>query len=199
MKAGKDNRKRCSWAAVGDPIYESYHDLEWGVPQHDDIKLFEMIVLDSFQAGLSWLIILRKRDAFRKAFDNFDPEKIARYDETRVRQLLQDTGIVRNEKKIRATIQNAKAFLQIREEFGTFDRYIWQFTNHATRVNRYRSTKQIPATTPQSDAMSADLRKRGFAFVGSTICYSFMQAAGMVNDHVVDCWRYNRKSSAAGS
>lgn len=184
-------QQRCPWSE-GDPLYEAYHDLEWGVPQHDDVKLFEMIVLDAFQAGLSWLIILRKREAFRRAFDNFDPEKIARYSEARVHRLLLDGGIVRNEKKIRATIRNAKAFLDIRREFGSFDRYIWQFTGHKTKVNRYRSTKVIPATTPESDAMSADLKKRGFTFVGSTICYSFMQAAGMVNDHITTCWRYRK-------
>ena len=197
MQDSRCRIKRCSWAN-GDPLYEAYHDREWGVPQHDDIKLFEMMVLDAFQAGLSWLIILKKREAFRKAFEDFAPHKIETFDEARVQGLLQDKGIVRNEKKIRATINNARAFLRVRAEYGTFDRYIWQFTSHRTIVNRYRNTKQIPNTTPESDAMSANLRARGFAFVGSTICYSFMQAAGMVNDHVWECPRYREICRLAG-
>jgi DNA-3-methyladenine glycosylase I len=169
----------------------AYHDTEWGTPLHDDRKLFEFLVLDAFQAGLNWSIILNKRENFRKAFDNFDYRKIAKYDSKKVAKLLENTGIVRNRLKIAATITNAKAFMVVQKEFGSFDKYIWQFVDNTHRQNRLKSLKQIPAKTAQSDAMSKDLKGRGFKFVGSTICYAFMQAAGMVNDHVVSCFRHD--------
>lgn len=167
-----------------------YHDTEWGTPLHDDIKLFEFLILDAFQAGLSWAIILKKREGFRKAFDNYDVEKIAKYNKRKINSLLKDTGIVRNRLKIESTVDNAKAFLKIREEFGSFDKYIWQFVNHEPIQNKRKNLKALPAKTKESDAMSKDLKERGFRFVGSKICYAFMQAAGMVNDHMVDCFRY---------
>ena len=181
--------KRCWWAQ-GNPLLEVYHDEEWGVPVHDDRKLFEFLVLDAFQAGLSWAIILKKRDGFRRAFDGFDAARIARYTPARVRRLLRDEGIVRNRQKIDATIANARAFLALRKEFGSFDTFIWRFTGGGTIDNARKSRRGIPATSRESDAMSKALKERGFAFVGSTICYAFMQAAGMVNDHLVDCFRY---------
>lgn len=168
-----------------------YHDQEWGVIVHDDHKLFEMINLEGAQAGLSWYTVLKKRENYRKAFDNFDPEKIVRYDEKKVAALLQNEGIIRNRLKVQATIGNARAFLKVKEEFGSFDQYIWQFTGYQTIVNHPKNLKDVPAKTRESDAMSKDLLKRGFKFVGSTICYAFMQAVGMVDDHVVDCWRKN--------
>jgi DNA-3-methyladenine glycosylase I len=168
----------------------AYHDTEWGAPLHDDRKHFEFIVLDLFQAGLSWSTILNKRENFRKAFDDFEPEKVARYNARKVARLLGDAGIIRNKMKIAATITNARAFLKIQKEFGSFDKYIWQFVDGTPRQNRRRTLKQIPAKTALSDAMSKDLKSRGFAFVGSTICYAYMQAAGMVNDHMVNCFRY---------
>ena len=167
-----------------------YHDEEWGVPVHDDRTLFEFLILEGAQAGLSWSTILNKRENYRRAFDHFDPKRIARYDVREVKRLLADPGIVRNRLKIAATIQNAKAFLQVQKEFGSFDRYIWQFVGGKPKVNAPRTVKQVPARTPESDAMSKDLLRRGFKFVGSTICYAFMQAVGMVNDHTVDCFRY---------
>jgi DNA-3-methyladenine glycosylase I len=168
----------------------AYHDEEWGVPVHDDRLLFEMVVLDGAQAGLSWITILKKRDAYRKAFDNFDPKKVARYTDKRIARLLENPGIVRNRLKVRSAVQNAKAFLAVVDEFGSFDRYIWQFVGGEPVQNRWRKLADLPATSTESDAMSKDLKGRGFSFVGSTICYAFMQAAGMVNDHVVDCFRY---------
>jgi DNA-3-methyladenine glycosylase I len=168
----------------------AYHDTEWGVPVHDDRKWFEFIVLDMFQAGLSWSTILNKRENFRKAFDNFEPEKIARYNQRKVAKLLNDAGIIRNRLKIAATITNAKAFLAVQKEFGSFDNYIWKFVDGKPRQNRWKTLRQIPAKTAQSDAMSKELKGRGFSFVGSTICYAFMQAAGMVNDDAVTCFRY---------
>jgi DNA-3-methyladenine glycosylase I len=186
----KNNKIRCEWGTE-DQLYVDYHDKEWGVSVHDDRKLFEFLVLDSMQAGLSWFIILKKRENFRKAFDNFDPRKIAKYDEKKIRKLLSDKGIIRNRRKIEATIQNARAFLAVQEEFGSFDAYIWQFVNGKTKKNSWKSVSEIPAKSKESDAMSKDLIKRGFKFVGSTICYAFMQAAGMVNDHTVRCFRYN--------
>ena len=173
-----------------DPLYVAYHDAEWGVPLHDDRRLFEMLVLEGAQAGLSWLTILRKRDAYRRAFDGFDPARIARYRDGRVSKLLADNGIVRNRLKILGAIRNARAILGVTEEFGTFDRYIWQFTGHRPTVNAWTSITRVPALTEVSDAMSRDLKRRGFTFVGSTICYAFMQATGMVNDHLVSCFRY---------
>lgn len=185
--------KRCNWS-VNDPLYIKYHDKEWGVPVHNDRKLFEMMVLDGAQAGLSWFTILKKRDNYRKAFDNFDPKKVARYDKRKIAQLLKNAGIVRNKLKIESAVINAKAFLKVKEEFGTFDKYIWKFVNGKTKVNSWKELKEIPAFTKESDAMSKDLKNRGFKFVGSTICYAFMQAAGLVNDHMVDCFRYKELS-----
>lgn len=182
-------KKRCPWAG-NDPLYIAYHDEEWGLPVHDDRLLFEFLILEGAQAGLSWITILRKREHFRRAFDNFEARKIARYDEPRIRELLTDSGIIRNRLKIRAAIQNARAFLKTTEEFGSFDAYIWQFTGGKSIQNNWNKVEQIPATTPESDSMSKDLKKRGFKFVGSTICYAFMQAVGMVNDHGVDCFRH---------
>lgn len=167
-----------------------YHDEEWGVPLHDDQKLFEFMVLDAFQAGLSWKTILHRREGFRGAFDDFDPLKIAAYDENKILALMKDTRIIRNQAKIRATVGNARAFLEVQKEFGTFDAYIWKFTGGTTIHNRLASLKEMPVSTPESDAMSKDLKKRGFKFAGSTICYAFMQAAGMVNDHVEGCPRF---------
>ena len=168
----------------------AYHDEEWGVPLHDDRKLFEFLVLDAFQAGLSWRTILHKRENFRLAFDGFDAKLIARYKKRKIGQLLQNAGIVRNKMKIEATVGNAKAFLGVQSEYGLFDSYIWQFVGGKPKQNRWRSLKRLPASTPDSDRMSKDLKERGFKFVGTTICYAFMQAAGMVNDHLVKCFRY---------
>jgi DNA-3-methyladenine glycosylase I len=194
-KSMKDNKVRCGWG-TGDPLYLQYHDEEWGVPVHDDRRLFEMLVLEGAQAGLSWLTVLRKREAFRKAFDNFDPLKVSRYSQKRVGKLLQNPGIIRNRLKIEAAIKNAKAFLRVREEFGSFDQYMWQFVDDKPMQNRWIRLKDIPAKTPESDAMSKDLKKRGFSFVGSTICYAFMQAVGMVNDHLVNCFRHQEVKSS---
>jgi len=180
---------RCAWAE-GDPLYEEYHDREWGVPLHDDRMLFEFLVLDGMQAGLSWLTILKKRENFRKAFDRFDPEKIARYGPDKIGKLLSDKGIIRNRLKIESAVKNARAFLDIQEKAGGFESYIWNFVGHKTIQNSFRYISEIPAKTPESEAMSKDLIKRGFTFVGPTICYAFMQAAGLVNDHVVDCFRH---------
>jgi DNA-3-methyladenine glycosylase I len=188
--------KRCAWAR--DELSIAYHDAEWGVPLHDDRALFELLILEGAQAGLSWITILKKRPAYRKAFDRFDARKVARYDETKISALLTNEGIVRNRLKIRAAVQNAQAFLAIQKEFGTFDRYIWQFIGGVPLVNRWQATDQLPARTEQSDAMSKDLMKRGFKFVGSTICYAFMQATGMVNDHLVDCFRYKELTGRTG-
>lgn len=179
----------CNWPS-DDPLMIRYHDEEWGVPLHDDRKLFEFMVLDAFQAGLSWKTVLHKRENFRKAFDNFEPEVIANYSEGKIQLLLQDAGIIRNRAKVRGTVENAKAFLQVQQEFGTFDRYIWQFTGGRALHNQLQSLSQMPVSSPESDAMSKDLKKRGFKFVGTTICYAFMQAAGMVNDHLQGCFRY---------
>ena len=181
-------RIRCTWAT--NDLAIAYHDREWGVPQHDDRVLFEFLVLEGGQAGLSWDTILRKRENYRAAFDSFDPKKVARYDRRKTQQLLRDEGIVRNRLKIASAIRNAKAFLAVQEEFGSFDRYIWQFVGGKPKVNAWQLGKAIPARTAESDAMSKDLKKRGFNFVGSTICYAFMQAVGMVNDHAVECFRY---------
>jgi len=179
---------RCSWART--PLSIAYHDLEWGVPVHDDRVLFEFITLEGAQAGLSWETILNKREAYRRAFENFDPAVVARFTPRRIEQLLKDPGIVRNRLKINSTVGNAQAFLAVRDEFGSFDSYVWRFVGGSPLVNRRRMLKQIPPTTAESDALSRDLLKRGFKFVGSTICYAFMQAIGMVNDHTVDCFRY---------
>ncbi len=178
---------RCPWASGELSI--RYHDEEWGVPVHDDRALFEFLILEGAQAGLSWNTILNKRDNYRKAFSGFDPRKVARYDRRKVEQLLRDPGIVRNKLKIASTVANAKVFLAVQKDFGSFDRYIWQFVEGKARQNLPKSLDQVPASSPDSDAMSKDLKRRGFNFVGSTICYAFMQAVGMVNDHVVDCFR----------
>lgn len=181
---------RCAWAGT-DPLMVAYHDEEWGVPVHDDRKLFEFLVLDAFQAGLSWKTILHKRENFRTALDNFDAGKISRYGDSERERLLADAGIVRNRMKIDATIGNAKAFLRMQKEHGSFDSWIWQFTDGRTQTNSWTSLGEIPAKTEASDAMSKALKAEGFKFVGSTICYAFMQAAGMVNDHETDCFRYD--------
>lgn len=181
--------QRCDWVNAS-PLMIRYHDEEWGVPVHDDRKLFEFIILDAFQAGLSWSCILNKRESFRQAFDNFQPEQIALYEDTKIQALLADASIIRNRLKIKATIHNARAYLKILESQGSFDAYIWQFTAGKTIVNTWRESAQIPVSTPESDAMSRDLKQRGFSFVGTTICYAFMQAAGMVNDHLLSCFRY---------
>lgn len=180
---------RCSWCG-DDKVYVEYHDREWGVPVHDDRTHFEFLILDGAQAGLSWITILKRRDNYREAFDNFDPNKVARYDEEKVKELLANKGIIRNRKKIEAAISNAKAFLKVQEEFGSFDKYIWQFVGGKPIINCWKEIKDVPAQTKESQAMSKDLKKRGFKFVGPTICYAYMQAAGMVNDHVIDCFRY---------
>jgi DNA-3-methyladenine glycosylase I len=187
----KESVHRCAWASTELSI--RYHDEEWGVPVHDDRVLFEFLVLEGAQAGLSWETILNKRENYRAAFDNFDPQKVARYDRRKIAQLLKNPGIVRNRLKIASAVRNAKAFLQVQKEFGTFDRYIWQFVDGKPRVNSWKTNKRIPARTAESDAMSKALKKRGFSFVGSTICYAFMQAVGMVNDHGVDCFRRGPK------
>jgi DNA-3-methyladenine glycosylase I len=182
------NRIRCAWA--GDALMAAYHDGEWGVPLHEDRQLFEFLILEGAQAGLSWITILRKRDAYRKAFDRFDARKVAKYDDAKRAALMENAGIVRNRLKIASTVTNAQAFLAVQKEFGTFDKYIWQFVGGRPMQNRWKRGEAVPARTVESDAMSKDLAKRGFRFVGSTICYAFMQATGMVNDHAVDCFRY---------
>jgi DNA-3-methyladenine glycosylase I len=182
---------RCAWSGT-DPLYIEYHDKEWGIPVHDDRKLFEMLTLEGAQAGLSWITILRKRENYRNAYDNFQAKKIAGYDQKKIKQLLANEGIVRNKLKIAASISNAKSFLEIQKEFGNFDSYIWRFVGGKPIRRSPRSLKDIPATTQESDAMSEDLKRRGFRFVGSTICYAFMQAVGMVDDHIQDCFRKRR-------
>ncbi|MCO6449829.1 MAG: DNA-3-methyladenine glycosylase I [Caldilineales bacterium] len=182
--------ERCEWAGT-DPLYVSYHDEEWGVPVHDDRHLFEMLVLEGAQAGLSWSTILKKRENYRRAFDHFEPERVAAYDDAKVTALLADPGIVRNRLKVNAAIANAQTLLAVQKEFGSFDAYIWQFVGGRPRQNAFHSLAEIPAETPESQAMSKDLKKRGFRFVGPTICYAFMQAVGMVNDHVVACFRHD--------
>ena len=182
-------KTRCAWAG-DDPLYVAYHDAEWGVPVHDDRKLFEFLILEGAQAGLSWLTILRKRENYRRAFASFDPERVARFGAREVRRLLVDPGIVRNRLKVAGAIRNAQAFLAVQEEFGSFDRFMWQFVGGRPTQNAWRQLQQVPSRTPESDALSKDLRTRGFAFVGSTICYAHMQAVGMVNDHLVNCFRY---------
>jgi DNA-3-methyladenine glycosylase I len=183
------NKQRCAWC-VGDALYEAYHDNEWGVPVTEDRILFEFLVLESFQAGLSWITILKKREHFRKALDDFDYTQIAKYQEEKVHQLLNDPGIVRNKLKIRATISNAKAFMAVQEEFGAFSQYLWAFVDHSPLQNNYVHYKDAPAHTPISSALSRDLKKRGFTFMGSTVVYAFMQAIGMVNDHETTCYRH---------
>ncbi len=181
---------RCEWAT--NDLSIAYHDDEWGVPVHNDRLLFEFLILEGAQAGLSWDTILKKRDNYRLAFDNFDPDKVAAYQDRKIDRLMGDAGIVRNRRKIASTIANARAFVAVRDEFGSFDAYIWRFVDGHPKRNAWRSLEEVPATTPESDAMSKDLKRRGFGFVGSTICYAYMQAVGMVNDHVIDCFRYDQ-------
>lgn len=189
-------RPRCAWAG-SDPLYVRYHDEEWGVPVHDDRRLFEFLILEGAQAGLSWITILRKREAYREAFDDFDPRRVARYDGRRIERLLKNPGIVRNRLKIESTVTNARAFLAVQREFGGFERYLWRFVGGRPTANRWSSPKQVPARTAESDALSNDLQKRGFRFVGSTICYAYMQAVGMVNDHTADCFLHRGGRPAA--
>ena len=183
------DRIRCGWS-LGDPLYRAYHDREWGVPLHDDRRLFELLCLEGAQAGLAWITILRKRAGYRRAFDRFDPRKMAGYGAPKVRSLLADPGIVRNRLKVEAAIQNARAFLELRKNLGSFDRFVWGFVLDGPRTNRWTSLREVPPRTPESDALSKALRQRGFSFVGSTICYAFMQSAGLVNDHTTDCFRH---------
>lgn len=194
-------KKRCVWS-TSDPLYQAYHDEEWGKPVHDDHKFFEMLILEGAQAGLSWITVLRKRENYRAAFDQFDVRKIARYTARDVGRLLANPGIIRNRLKIEATVDNAKAFLKIQEDFGSFDSYIWRFVDGKPKVNAWRAHGEIPSTTPESDTMSRELKKLGFRFVGSTICYAFMQATGLVNDHTADCFLYpgagGRRSAKSG-
>lgn len=185
-------KERCGWS-LKDQLYKDYHDHEWGIPNHDDTHLFEMLNLEGAQAGLSWYTVLTKRENYRKAFDYWDAKKIAKYTDKKIAQLLQDPGIIRNKLKINAVVSNAKAFLAVQQEFGSFDQYIWQFVGHKPIVNHFKTMQEVPAKTAVSDAMSKDLLKRGFKFVGSTICYAYMQATGMVNDHVTSCWTRQSK------
>ncbi|WP_010272174.1 DNA-3-methyladenine glycosylase I [Paenibacillus senegalensis] len=189
-----DHLPRCGWV-TDSPLYIRYHDEEWGVPVHDDRKLFEFLTLESAQAGLSWYTILRKRDHYREAFEGFDPEKVARFDDRKLQELMANEGIVRNRRKLEAAVQNAAAFLKIQEEFGSFDAYIWRFVDGRPVRNRWQELKDVPASTPISDKLSKDLKKRGFAFVGPTICYAHMQATGMVQDHLVSCFRHEEIAS----
>jgi DNA-3-methyladenine glycosylase I len=183
------DKKRCDWSTK-DPLYIEYHDSEWGVPVYEDDKLFEFLILETFQAGLSWITVLRKRENFRKALDNFDYKKIVNYDENKFEELINNAGIIRNKLKIRATISNAQVFMDIQKEFGSFSKYIWGFVNHKPINNKWKSMDEIPATTELSDKLSKDLKKRGFKFVGSTVIYAHMQATGMVNDHITNCFRH---------
>ena len=183
-------RKRCSWVNVDNALLLEYHDREWGVPSHDDRKHFEFLILEAAQAGLSWSIVLNKREGYRRAFSQFDPEKVARYTKAKIDKLTADPGIIRNRMKIEAAVKNARALLAVQEEFGSFDKYCWRFVDGKPRQNRWKSLRQIPPTTPESDSFSRDLKQRGFKFVGPTVIYAHMQAVGMVNDHLVDCFRY---------
>ena len=185
-----ENKLRCAWCEKDD-LYRNYHDEEWGVPVYDDPSIFEFLILETFQAGLSWHTILKKRENFRLAFDNFDYKKIAKYSEDKVQELLQDAGIIRNKLKVQSAVLNAQAFIKVQEEFGSFSKYMWEFTNRKPIINYPKTLKDVPATTTLSDTISKDLKKRGFKFVGSTVIYAHMQATGMVNDHVEDCWRSN--------
>lgn len=185
-----EHKIRCKWC-IGIDIYEKYHDQEWGVPVYDDQKLFEFLILETFQAGLSWITILKKRENFRLAFDDFDYLKVAHYNEDKIKELLENAGIIRNQLKIRAAVSNAIAFMKVQEEFGSFSDYIWKFTDGKPIQNKRKTMSEVPSTTPLSDEISTDLKKRGFKFVGSTVVYAHMQATGMVNDHVEDCWKKN--------
>jgi len=183
---------RCAWVPTDDPLYITYHDEEWGVPEYDDRRLFEMLLLEGAQAGLSWITILRKRENYRRAFDGFDAEKIARYKPKKIASLLDDSGIVRNRLKVNTAVTNAQLFLDVQNEYGSFSDYLWQFVDGKPIINTWQSLSDVPSATPESDAMSKDLKKRGFKFVGSTICYAYMQSLGMVNDHTTDCFRYRQ-------
>ncbi len=195
MSIGSPDVRRCSWPS-DDPLMIEYHDLEWGVPLHDDNRHFEFLVLDGAQAGLSWRTILHKRARYREVFDGFDPVEVSKYKKRKVEALLKDAGIVRNRLKVESAVRNAKVFLEIQKEFGSFDAYVWSFVGGATIQNRWKETADVPASTAESDAMSKDLKRRGMNFVGSTICYAYMQAAGMVNDHVTSCFRYRELKSS---
>lgn len=192
-----DDRKRCAWVTGADPMMIDYHDREWGVPVRDDRKHFEFLVLEGAQAGLSWSTILKRREGYRRAFEDFDPQKVARFTGKKIEQLIQDPSIIRNRQKIEATVRNAQHFLDIQAEFGSFDAYAWRFVDGRPLLNRRKTAKDVPATSPQSDAFSKDLKSRGFGFVGSTIIYAHMQAIGMVNDHLVDCFRYSEVQQLA--
>ncbi|MDH4234827.1 MAG: DNA-3-methyladenine glycosylase I [Gallionella sp.] len=191
------NVRRCAWAG-DDALYRRYHDTEWGVPLHDDRRLFEFLILEGAQAGLSWITILRKRDNYRASFDDFNAMRIAAYDANKIESLLQNSGIVRNRLKVAAAVINAQKFLGVQSEFGSFDRFIWQFVDGKPRQNKWHSMEQVPASTPQSDAMSKELKRRGFKFAGTTICYAYMQAVGMVNDHTTNCFRHAELSNNQG-
>ena len=190
MSSSAIAKKRCSWVNGEDPLLLAYHDREWGVPVHSDPKHFEVLVLSGAQAGLNWSLVLKKREGYRRAFDGFDPEKVARYSEKQTRTLLADAQIIRNRMKIEAAVRNARAFLKIQQEFGGFDSYCWRFVGGKPKLGRWKATRQIPATSPESEALSKDLKRRGFSFVGPTVAYAYMQAAGLVNDHLVSCFRY---------
>ncbi|MFO7708690.1 MAG: DNA-3-methyladenine glycosylase I [Desulfobacterales bacterium] len=191
-------KQRCAWAGP-DPLYIRYHDEEWGVPLHDDRRLFEFLVLEGAQAGLSWITILRKRDRYRKAFEGFDPRRVAAFGKAKIEALLADPGIVRNRLKVASAVRNARAFLEIQEEFGSFDAYVWHFVDGRPKTDRRRSLSEVPAETAESRALSRELARRGFSFVGPTICYAFMQAVGLVNDHVVDCFRFEEIAGLTGA
>ena len=190
MRSTASPNKRCSWVNVDDPLLLEYHDREWGVPVHSDPKHFEVLVLSGAQAGLNWSLVLKKREGYRRAFDSFDPERVARYSEKQIRTRLSDPQIIRNRMKIEAAVRNARAFLKIQEEFDGFDSYCWRFVGGKPKLGRWKATRQIPATSPESEALSKDLKQRGFSFVGPTVAYAYMQAAGLVNDHLVSCFRY---------
>ena len=190
MRNAASHEKRCSWVNMNDPLLVEYHDHEWGVPVHGDNRHLEVLVLSGAQAGLNWSLVLKKREGYRRAFDKFDPEKVARYSERQIQTLMIDPEIIRNRMKIEAVVHNARAFLKIQEEFGDFDSYCWNFVGGQPKLNRWKTTRQIPATSPESEALSKDLKQRGFSFVGPTVAYAYMQAAGLVNDHLVSCFRY---------
>lgn len=190
MQSAPTTNKRCSWVNADDALLLEYHDREWGVPVHSDSKHFEVLVLSGAQAGLNWSLVLKKREGYRSAFDKFDPEKVARYTEKQIQKLLVDPGIIRNRMKIEATVRNARALIKVQQEFGDFDSYCWRFVGERPKLNRWKITRQIPGTSPESETFSKDLKHRGFSFVGPTVMYAYMQAAGMVNDHLVECFRY---------
>lgn len=187
--------KRCAWCEGSFDAYIAYHDDEWGVPVHDDQTLFEFLILEGAQAGLSWATILKRRDGYRKAFANFDVQQVAKYDELKIQELLLDIGVIRNKLKVRGAVTNANRFIEVQKEFGSFSKYIWSFVNNQPIINQWKSMSEVPVTTPQSDALSKDLKKRGFKFVGSTIMYAYMQACGLVNDHTTDCYKYFLKAN----